>query len=272
LNPSTPERAAHGATPSPPPTRRPKRWLLGAPLAPLILALALALVWYDVLPGGWRLRGWVVPHAERQAREQAQHSAERMALFTTENLSIGEGAIVFLGSSTVESFPLETAFPNRPILDRGIAGETAGELLARLHESLPATEPVAALVYGGSLDFRRENAPPAEVTRRVKSVLVALRARVPDLPIALIGILPERDMDPPFVGRLIRTNRRLNALATEMNAAFVSTERPPITACDGSLAEAYSTDRWHLNSVGYEHLAAWILRDGGEVGLLLAPH
>jgi lysophospholipase L1-like esterase len=236
-----------------------------------LLALVTLLVWHDVLPGGWRLRGWVVPHAVRQAREQAHLSGERLALFAAENSAAPADSVVFLGSSTVQYFPLETAFPGRPALNRGIAGESAGELLARLHTSLPREEPAAAIVYGGSIDFRREGAAPAEVARRVEEVLLALRARVPDLPIALLGILPERDMEAALVARLILTNRRLNALATKLRVAFVSTERPPITAPDGSLAPECSVDRWHLNADGYAHLTRWILRDGGQAGSLLTP-
>ena len=240
-------------------------------LAVGLLALLTLLVWVDVLPGGWHLRGWVVPHAVRRAQEQAHHSAARLALFESERSTIPAGALVFLGSSTVEYFPLESSFPGRPVLNRGIAGESAGELLARLHASLPAAEPAAAILYGGSIDFRREGASPAEVSRRVKSVLLALKDRAPDLPIILLGILPERDMDAPFVARLILTNRRLDALATEQAITFVSTERPPIMTPGGSLAHEYSVDRWHLNAAGYEHLTRWILMSAGPAAELLAP-
>ncbi|MEZ6021672.1 MAG: hypothetical protein R3F17_16760 [Planctomycetota bacterium] len=53
-------------------------WLLG--LAALGLG-ALGLAWIDVLPGGWTLRGWVIPHAQREERLRLQHREQRLAEF-----------------------------------------------------------------------------------------------------------------------------------------------------------------------------------------------
>ena len=55
-----------------PDSRPPKRFPLGALLtgALLVGSALLTLAWYDVLPGGWTLRGWVVPHYQRQAEAQ----------------------------------------------------------------------------------------------------------------------------------------------------------------------------------------------------------
>ena len=90
------------------------------PTAALALALLLGLVLTDVLPGGWRLRGWLEPHAVRRARDQAGERARRLIEFARE--SPPEGAVLFLGSSTVARWPLAESFPGVPCIDRGVPG------------------------------------------------------------------------------------------------------------------------------------------------------
>lgn len=238
--------------------------------AALVAAGALALAWIDVLPGGWTLRGWFIDRAARAARLQREHSAERLAVFAAENPTAPAGAIVFLGSSTIERFPLEEAFPGRPCLDRGIGNETALECRTRLEQSLPAAPPGGFVVYLASLDFRRERVPPLEVARRAGLILDALRRRYPTAPIAQIGLLSERDANPDFVRRWRAANAALETAARRRGVAWITVDRPPITTASGALSPELSADRLHLAPAGYEVLAGWILQDGGALADLLA--
>ena len=240
-------------------------------LASGLAALAVTLAWFDVLPGGWTLRGWIEPHGVRAAREQAARSAARLASFAEENRRAPSGAIVFLGSSTIERFPLEKLFPGRPVLNRGIGNETAPELFERLAASLPDTPPAGAVLYTASVDFRGERRPPAILCRRVKGIVRELRRRHPGLPLALIGLLSERDIEPGLLAALGEANAALRALCTELDIAFVATARAPVVDETGALDPACSADRLHLNTEGYRHLARWLREDGGRVGRLLAP-
>ncbi len=240
-------------------------------LAALLGGVLLILAWHDVVPGGWRLRTLVVPHHVREAWRQARHAAERLALFAEENPALPDAAVLFLGSSTIERFPLERLFPGVPTANRGIGNETATELLARLDASLPASTPAAAVLYAGSLDFRREERSPEVTARRVERVVLRLREHFPGLPIALIGLLPEWDFPAPRVVALAATNRALADLAAARDLAFVPTDRPPITDPHGALARAASADRLHLGEVGYRALAGWLLQEGGAAGRALAP-
>lgn len=249
---------------------RPKsRWPLVASAALLLAGYATA-AWFELVPGGWTLRGWVVPHAVREARAQAARSAQRLATFALENSAAPAGAVLFLGSSTIEYFPLEL-FEGVACLDRGIGNESAAELLRRLDASLPVAAPAGAVLYVASIDFRSLGAAPAEVAARAWAVVRALRAHYPDLPIALVGLLSERGFPPERVALLAETNAELAALAERRGLAFVRTDRPPVTRPDGTLALECSADRLHLNERGYRALAGWILADGGAVGRLLAP-
>jgi lysophospholipase L1-like esterase len=242
-----------------------------AATALLVLAtLAGTLAWFDVLPGGWTLRGWLEPHAKREARARAEHRRERLALFAETAAEAPAGAVVFLGSSTIERFPLAASFPGVPCVERGIGDEDARGLLERLERSLPPAPLAGAVLYLASVDFRRHGAPPEAVRARAAAVVDALRGRQADLPLALIGILPERDMAPALVERLAATNAALAGLCAERGVAFVRTDRAPITDAVGALDPACAADHLHLNAAGYRALAGWLKAEGGALGALLS--
>lgn len=231
----------------------------------------LVLSYLDVLPGGWTLRGWITPHPVRRAREQRAHSEARMVQFERENRAVKGPWVAFLGSSTIERFPLDTHFPGRPTLNRGIGNESCGELLQRLEASLPPGPADGFVVYAASIDFRRGGAGPRTLVERVGRVLSRLRELHPEAPQALVGLLSERDATPEFVEGWRAANRALRDLCRRRNVAYIDVDRPPITRSDGALADSCSVDPLHLNSEGYDHLARWILEDGGPVATRLGP-
>lgn len=232
---------------------------------PLLLlasaAALLGLAWVDVLPGGWRLRGWVTPHDVRFAREQDQRSARRMATFEEENAAAPSGATVWLGSSTVERFPLDELFPSTSHLNRGIGGESGQELLARLGASLPAAPPARLVFYLGSIDFRHLDRTPEAIAETAEEIVTATLQTYPEHTpqVFLLGILPEQDMPEAMTKSLARTNSCLAALcATHDDWAFIETCRAPLQLRTGSLNPEYAADRLHLNHRGYQVLAAWM--------------
>lgn len=238
--------------------------MLGAPLLGLVM---ITLVWNDVLPGGWTLRSWLTPPAQMEAITIARHRAERLALFQSEPTP-APGAIVFLGSSTIERFPLPESFPGKPCLDRGIGSEDLDGLSLRLESSLPPG--IAGIVlYAASIDFRRGAPRPANLVIRIEGLLDQVQTLAPGVPVALIGILPERDMMPSLGRRLAITNNVLEETCKQRGVAFVSIDRAPLITEEGDLTHSHSADDLHLNDLGYRQLAAWILQDGGAVGTLL---
>ncbi len=243
---------------------------IGSLIPALIVAglLALALAWHDVLPGGWTLRGWVKPHSERAALARATHAAARLAQFETLIAEAPSDAVAFLGSSTIERFPIQELFPGQACLNLGIASESASELLSRLGDGLPPRLG-AAVLYIGSIDFREHIRPAQQIAALAEQVLVALRLTHPGLPVAVLGILPEQDMDSEFIARLRRTNTAIAAVCRRQECAFVSTQRAPITDENGSLQPEYASDRVHLNALGYAQLARWLITDGGVAGRIL---
>jgi lysophospholipase L1-like esterase len=176
-----------------------------------------------------------------------------------------DGAVLFVGSSTIARFPLGEAFPGKRCVNLGKGNEAAPDLRERLARVLPeGATPAGIVLYGGSADHRFDPTLPAqEIRTRVEGVVDELRKRAGQAPIALIEVLPARDQSPADLAALRALNAGLADLASARGLALVGTNRPPLADSAGSLAAAMSVDRHHLGPPGYEVLARWLIEDGG---------
>ena len=263
--------------------------LLGVKKAHLVLAaFVLAPVLYglwrvDVIPGIWDLQHWGESVSEVARAERRAHREARMATFDGEAAGIrarlaadpDAAPVVFLGSSCVERFDLEAAFPGAWTLNRGIGDERAALLAERLALSLPAEAwPRAAgfVLYLASPDFRRLDPSAEEVVARARRVLAVLDRLAPDAPRLLVGLLPEQELGARRRAVLEAANAGLAALAAgRPDVTFLPTDREPLRDPDGQLAARLAADRLHLNATGYQVLADWIRQEGGPLALVLAP-
>lgn len=253
---------------------------MNAPVPPLLRALAFcgvlgcaygATAWFDCAPGGWKLRSHFEDPSARSARSTSLHILERLRAFAAEEPGAARGAVLFLGSSTVERWPTADSFPNKRVLDHGLAGISL-EREERLFDAcLPTSTPAGVVFYGGSLDLRQPSEPFEQALARLPRLVQRLRVRYGHgLPITLLGLLPARHMDSSARASLAQGNESLRVLARENALAFVPTDRPPLSTADG-LAQELSSDELHLNAEGYRVLSRWLVTEGGEAGRALAP-
>jgi hypothetical protein len=229
----------------------------------------LSLAWCELVPGGWRLRNLVEPHQEREARRQLEYRAARLQAFEQE-APLPSRPVVFLGSSTIERFPLASLFPGKPCLNRGVAFEDSRLLRERLGVGVP-DDAAGFVLYVASIDQRFQRASAAEVGGALREVVRALRESHGDVPIAVLGLLSERSLDAEGVARLARANASLEREAMSLSCRFVKTVGAPLTTELGQLAPGLSTDELHLSSAGYAVLAQRLLAEGDELAELLRP-
>jgi len=231
------------------------RLACAAALGGVALCAALALSWADALPGGWRLRGLVEPHAVRESRERALHLAARIRAFGAEDPAARRDAVVFLGSSTIERCPLDALFPGSRALNRGVGWARARDLAAHLDLLLAGVEPRAIVLYAGGPD--RVAAPLAvdEVLAAIGELARAVRAREPGTPVLLLGLLPSTGTRGPEAEALERIDRGIRRLAGELGVEHVPLRESDLVDPDQALRETLSTDGLHLTPEGYAILA-----------------
>ena len=254
---------------------------MSAPVPPILRSLALAGLlastyaagaWFDVFLGGWRLRACFEPPAAEAQRASALHTLRRLREFASEDFAANRGAVLLLGSSTIERWPLEDCFPGKRAQNHGLANASL-ELEERVFNAcLTSATPAGVVLYAGSLDLREPVEPIEQALARLPRLVQRLRVRYgPSLPITLLGILPARSMDEAAHKALDAANESLRILAREHALAFLPPARAPLASADGTLEASLSLDDLHLNPAGYRVLARWLVTEGGEAGRKLAP-
>jgi len=228
--------------------------------------------WFDLAPGGWRLRSLFEDPAAESRRAASLHIFERLRAFAAEEPGAARGAVLMLGSSTIERWPIADSFPGKRVLGHGLANITLERAERVFDACLPISTPSGVVLYAGSSDLRFPVEPLEQALDRIPRLVQRLRVRYGHaLPITLFGILPARHMDEAAHKALAQANESLRVLARENALSFVPSARPPLAGADGSLPESLSTDEWHLNTEGYRVLARWLVAEGGEAGRALAP-
>ncbi|BDU72518.1 GDSL-type esterase/lipase family protein [Mesoterricola silvestris] len=73
----------------------------------------------------------------------------------------GEDRVVFLGDSITEIWDLAASFPGRPYVNRGISGQTTGQMLLRFRQDVVALHPRAVVILAGTNDLAGNTGPIA---------------------------------------------------------------------------------------------------------------
>ena len=71
----------------------------------------------------------------------------------------GENRVVFFGDSVTEGWPIESAFPGKPYVNRGISGQTTSQMLLRLREDVINLGARAVVILAGTNDIAGNTGP-----------------------------------------------------------------------------------------------------------------
>ncbi|HMQ74635.1 MAG TPA: GDSL-type esterase/lipase family protein [Flavobacteriales bacterium] len=216
--------------PRPGPSRRSFRIVLG-----LLIGLAAANAGYLVV------KAWRGPQGMHRFTGDRQRT--RNDLF--QRMIPDSGAIVFLGDSHLEHYPLTEVFPRLPVVNRGVSASTIEDVTRRVRFSCgPA--PALIVVHVGINDlFKRR--PVERFGSDLAALLDTLRSAHPSAPILVDELLPTADtgMDEQV--------RRCNA-TIHHQADRIGAEVLPLYdafAQGGMIDPVLSYDGVHLNAEGY---------------------
>ena len=177
-------------------------------------------------------------------------------------LAVKEPAIIFIGDSIVEYFPLhELVQSPKTLVNRGIRGYKTDLLLENLDAHLfgQALDKVFLLI--GTNDIGKEMAQ-AETLANLEAVIQEISRDYPLAQIQLLSVLPVNEQEQYKGTVYIRTNKKIQALNRayqELAQAYYQVSYVDVYSSlldeVGQLAEAYTTDGLHLSVAGYRILA-----------------
>ena len=166
--------------------------------------------------------------------------------------------VVFFGDSITDFWRLNEYFPDRDYINRGIAGQTTGEMLQRFKADVIDLHPAAVLILAGTNDLAREI--PREAIENNYREFADLAA-ANKIKVIFASVLPvsnyHKDQNPAYErtpGRPPAFIRELNTWLQSFCAQRMYTYLDYFSGLvdqDGVLNADLSDDGLHPNSKGY---------------------
>lgn len=185
------------------------------------------------------------PAAQVTGRPYWQHRAD---LFR--RLPNPEGEVVFLGDSITDGGEWKALTGLPEATNRGISGDTAWGIMARLGE-VTEGQPAKVFLLVGTNDLAHGQTV-AEVAGKITAVLDTIRQRSPETRIYLQSVLPTygREDGGRHNERIRALNDRLAGLDCRERVTYVDIAAP-MKNSEGRLQKSLSEDGLHLNGKGY---------------------
>lgn len=171
----------------------------------------------------------------------------RMKQSHFEELTLLDGQVVFLGDSITEGGAWNEWFPQAPVINRGIGGDTTDGVLKRLDTAIHHPSQVFLLIGTNDLALRR---PVDEIRANQRAIVEGIVTRAPETDLTIQSVMPRK---PKFHARIERLNNTYRALAQEFGATYLDLW-PALSDGAGALNPTFTLDGLHLNGAGYR---AW---------------
>ncbi len=201
---------------------------------------------------------------EQQLRNPDRDNLKRYAdaNATTSPAQPGATRAVFLGDSITDGWRLNEYFPGKDFLNRGISGQTTGQMLGRFMADVAAHKPSVMLLLGGTNDIARGIS--TEAIQNNIAMIADLAAAHKIKPV-LASILPIHDYNkeqnpslerspqrPPETIRAINT--WLAGFCRERGYLYLDYFTPMVDE-RGFLKKELADDGLHPNTGGYRIMA-----------------
>ncbi len=203
------------------------------------------------------------------AREEQALGADRDNLrrYADANSTVGpaeraEVRVVFLGDSITDGWALAQYFTGKSYLNRGISGQTTGQMLGRTRADVLELQPKVVIVLGGTNDLAR-GVPDSAIRHNLEAI--GTLAQAAGIVPVMSSILPVNDYREGTNPRFRRTSLRSPSRIAGLNqwlSGLCSSKRwvyldyhGAMVDDSGQLREGLSDDGLHPNSEGYKIMA-----------------
>ena len=188
----------------------------------------------------------------KNKREEEKQTYEK----ELETIKDGYTNYLFLGDSITEYYDLDKYFPNMPVVNSGVAGDTTEDILDDMKERVYDYNPSKVFILIGTNDLRDDKSVE-EVVENIKKIIGGIKQNKKIAEIYLESIYPvNEDINKSVVGLrenddINEINNQIEEYAKNENITFLNTHELLIDD-DGLLNEDYTDDGLHLNDKGYE--------------------
>lgn len=162
-----------------------------------------------------------------------------------DSFPLDSGDIVMLGDSITEGAEWSEVFPELPVKNRGIGGDTTAGVLARL-QSIVVRKPAAIFLKIGTNDLTM--GPERDVSyQQYRDIVATIQASSPNTDIYVQSVLP-RGVE--LQGDVEDYNIKILAIANELGVTYIDLYSSFLDP-DGSIRDELTLDEIHLSGPGY---------------------
>jgi acyl-CoA thioesterase I len=187
--------------------------------------------------------------------------------------------VVFMGDSITDGWRLDTSFPGKPYVNRGISGQTTAQMLVRMYPDVIDLKPAAMVILAGTNDIARNNGPQTIEMIEENVMAMAELAQLHGIKVLLCALTPISDNPAPppaAAGRgpgfgggrgagapprrkqseqrppadILQLNTWLKDYAARIKAPYVDYYAATVDA-NGEFRSGYTNDGLHPNAQGY---------------------
>lgn len=171
---------------------------------------------------------------------------------------------LFLGDSITEYYDLNKYFPDMPVVNSGVAGDTTEDILDDMKNRVYDYNPSKIFLLIGTNDLRDEKSVD-EVVDNIKKIIEGIKENRKEAEIYLESIYPvNEEIDKKLVGSrdngdINEINDKLEEYAKDEGITFINTHELLVDE-DSLLNEDYTDDGLHLNDEGYEVVSEALIK------------
>ncbi|HYP07825.1 MAG TPA: GDSL-type esterase/lipase family protein [Bryobacteraceae bacterium] len=169
----------------------------------------------------------------------------------------GEQRVVFLGDDITQGW--QNFFPDRPYLNRGIEGQTSGQMLLRFRQDVLSLKPKVVIIQAGSNDLAGLTGPATQPMIAENIMSMVELAKLHGIQVVLAAVTPVCDCAATrqtlrrVPGKILGFNGWLKEYASEAGAVYLDLHA---ALSEGrTLKPAFTTDGFLLNQAAYQTLA-----------------
>jgi lysophospholipase L1-like esterase len=186
-----------------------------------------------------------------------------LARFKDEDMKLGapaagEDRVVFMGDSITEGWHLDTSFPGKPYVNRGISGQTTPQMVLRFHQDVISLKPKVVIILAGINDIAGNTGPMTLEQTENNLAAMTEMASANGIRVVLCSVLPAYDfpwspgLEP--APKVVALNAWIESFAAKKHLIYVD-YYAPMKDDRGGLPPTLSRDGVHPLPAGYAIMA-----------------
>jgi len=174
----------------------------------------------------------------------------------------GENRVIFFGDSITDGWNLESYFPNKRYINRGIGGQTTPQMLIRFRQDVIQLSPKVVVLLAGTNDIAGNTGPMTVEQIEANYASIAELARAHSIRVVFSSVTPIHNYTARSQNMfLTRSPEKIRALNQwlrsycESNRLIYLDYFDAMVDSHGMLQEALAEDGLHPNEAGYKIMA-----------------